>query len=625
MLCLFAALSVMVQLSTGLPPRINQTHLLPSSLQIRRLGLKFQGSTFTLEGFPFQIIAGTMHYFRVPREYWTDRLQKLKACGFNTLTTHVPWNLHEPIRGQYHFTGNLDLETFISMASQLDIWVILCPGPYIGSDLDLGGLPSWLLRDAKMKLRTTYRGFTKAMNLYFDKLIPKIAKLQYFQRGPIIAVQVENEYGSYNLDRKYMSYVKKALVTRGIKVMLMTADNGADLKKGHLRNELATVHMMNIQRKTYEDLSSMQGSSPILMTVYTAASADMWGLLRQTSDPQVLMKDVREMFSSKFSLNFHMFHGGTNFGFMAGAKTLDRYSPVVTSYDYGSLLREGGEHTPEYTVFQEFFNSVMVFSNTIKPEHKRKLVYKSLTAFHFVSLWEILPYLEQPIRSMKPISMEMLPVNGNSGQAFGYTLYETTVLSGNHLDSRGHIQDRGQVFLNEKLVGILDHTTDKLTIIKQDHQDSHLLRILVENQGRLSSGKDINLERKGLTGDVYLDNHPLRAFTIYNLEMRNNFVQRKLPMLWKSVTNNVKGPAFYLGFLRVGVNPKDTYIKLEGWNKGVVFINGRNLGRYWAIGPQQTLYLPGSWLQPGKNEIIVFEELEPGKEIQFQETPHLGY
>ncbi|XP_062054464.1 beta-galactosidase-1-like protein 2 [Lepus europaeus] len=624
-LYLSSALSVMVQINPGLPLRINQTHLLPSSLKNRRVGLKVEGSNFTLEGFPFLILAGTMHYFRVPRKYWRDRLKKLKACGFNTLTTHVPWNLHEPIKGQYVFTGNLDFEAFISIASQLDLWVIICPGPYIGSDLDLGGLPSWLLRDPKMKLRTTYQGFTKAMNRYFDQLIPRIEKLQYHHKGSIIAVQVENEYGAYNLDKKYMPYVKNALVKRKIQVMLMTADNGLELTKGHLEHELVTVHMRNIQRATYQDLISMQGPSPILMTVYTASSVDTWGDIRQTANPQVLMKDVREMFNLKFSLNFYMFHGGTNFGFMGGAKILDNYCPAVTSYDYGALLRDDGEYTPEYTVYKEFFSSVIVFPNAPEPERIRKMVYKSVKTLYFMTLWEILPYLDQPIKSIKPVSMENLPVNQDSGQAFGYTLYETTIFSGHVLYSRGHVQDRGQVFLNERSIGVLDHLTDQLPITRQDYQDSHLLRILVENQGRLASGKNINTERKGLTGDIYLDNSPLRKFTIYNLEMRSRLLQRKLPSLWKPATKEVKGPAFFLGMLRVGDNPKDTFIKLEGWNKGVVFINGQNLGRYWDLGPQETLYLPGPWLRPGKNEIIVFEESEPGMQIQFERAPQLGY
>ncbi|KAM9221003.1 beta-galactosidase-1-like protein 2 [Dugong dugon] len=683
-LCLSSALSVMAQLTDNFSPRINQTHLTPSHLKHRTEGLKVKGSNFTLDGFPFLIVAGTIHYFRVPREYWRDRLLKLKAGGFNTITTHVPWNLHEPMKGQFYFTRNLDLKTFIVTASEVGLWVILCPGPYVGGDLDLGGLPSWLLRDPRMKLRTTYKGFTKAVNLYFDQLIPRIASLQYHKGGPIIAVQMENEYGSYYKDKKYMQYIKRALVERKIQVLLMTADDGQEVTKGHLKNVLATLHMKNINKETYQKLFSFQGLSPVLMTVYTASSFDTWGLTRRTLDLHVLMKDVREMFKLRFSLNFYMFHGGTNFGFMGGAMSSKNYVSMVTSYDYGALLTEDGDYTPEYLTFQEYFSSVLVVPTHLQPEHKPKAIYKSVIASHYLSLWDILPYLEKPIQSVKPICMEKLPVNQGNGQSTGYTLYETSISTGGILTSRDNVQDRAQVFLDEKYIGILDHSTDHLTLslknvcnpiangliilvvawtvdlivdvagpfglplaeeptgtkgtwkdgkgcplwpicLGQSYRNYWTLSILVENQGRIAYGQNINKERKGLTGNIYLNNSPLRGFKIFSLEMKAKFIQRDLPNLWKPFPNHVLGPAFFLGFLRIGHTPRDTFIKLEGWTKGVIFINGQNLGRYWELGPQETFYLPGPWLHPGKNEIIVFEELKAGPDIQFTNISQLGY
>ncbi|XP_037697939.1 beta-galactosidase-1-like protein 2 [Choloepus didactylus] len=627
LLCLSSALSVMAEITDNLPPSINQTHLTPVRLQRRGEGLKVEGSTFKLDGFPFLIIAGTVHYFRMPREYWRDRLMKLKACGFNTVTTHVPWNLHEPSRGHFVFTGNLDLGGFIFSASDVGLWVILCPGPYIGSDLDLGGLPSWLLQDSKMKLRTTYKGFTKAVNRYFDQLIPRIVPFQYHEKGSIIAVQVENEYGSYYLDKKYMSFVKKALVTRGIKVLLMTADDGKDVVNGHLKNVLATLHMKNINKDSYRKLSSIQGLSPIMVMLYTAPSFDTWGVSRRTLDPHVLMENARDMFKLRFSLNFYMFHGGTNFGFMGGATTLNGYHPMVTSYDYGALLTEDGEYTPEFLIYQEFFSNVLDLPTPVNLEYMPKAVYNPVKPTHYLSLWDLVPYLDTPVKSTKPISMEKLSVNQGSGQSFGYTLYETSITtSGGLLSSNDHVQDRGQVFLDKMYVGVLDHSTKQLTLPKiQDSKDAHTLRILVENQGRLAYGPNINKERKGLTGDIYLNNSPLRRFAIFCLDMKMKFIERDLPNQWKPISSSVSGPAFFLGYLKIEEPPKDTFIKLEGWNKGIVFINGQNLGRYWKIGPQETLYLPGPWLHQGRNEIIVFEELHPGLNIQFTNQSHLGY
>uniref|UniRef100_A0A8C8Z184 Beta-galactosidase n=1 Tax=Prolemur simus TaxID=1328070 RepID=A0A8C8Z184_PROSS len=442
------------------PCRINQTHLTPSQLKIRQVGLKVKGSNFTLEGFPFQIIAGTMHYFRMPRSYWRVNLLKLKACGFNTLTTHVPWNLHEPRVDQFVFTGNLDLMAFITIASDVGLWVILCPGPYIGSDLDLGGLPSWLLKDPKMKLRTTYKGFTNAVNRYFDKLISRIVPLQYNQGGPIIAVQVENEYGSYYLDKKYMPYVKKV---------------SAPLIFFHIYTLLFSLLVCG-------------GHSPIMMMVYTARSFDTWGALRNSLDPHVLMKDVHEMFKLRFSLNFYMFHGGTNFGFMGGAASLNTYLPMVTSYDYGALLTEDGEYTPEYITFQEYFSSAV-----------------GATPFERWALgrgfWgsSVQPQ-PSPVKSAKPVSMEVLSVNQGNGQSYGYTLYETYISKGGILSSRGHVQDRAQVGGNKcvSVAFVCGHSpTVVLVCLGQGYQDHHSLRILVENQGRLAYGKDINTQRKG--------------------------------------------------------------------------------------------------------------------------------
>ncbi|XP_060232995.1 beta-galactosidase-1-like protein 2 [Meriones unguiculatus] len=623
--CLSSALSAMALLSHDHLPRLNQSHLTPLLMMTRRLGLKVEGSQFTLEGSPFRILSGTIDYFRVPRQSWRTSLRKMQACGFNTLTTHIPWNLHEPEVGQFHFIENMDLIAFITMASEVGLWVILCPGPYIGSDLDLGGLPSWLLRDPKMKLRTTYKGFTRAMNRYFDRLISRIGQYQYKRGGPIIAVQIENEYGSYYMDKKYMAYVKTALESRGINEMFMTADDGVNLKRGHLKNVLATVHMKNIKQKTYDDLKAIQGRSPILMMLYTADSFDTWGALRQIGNPHLLRKDVFEMFSLGFSLNFYMFQGGTNFGFMGGAQSSNGYQPVVTSYDYSALLTESGEYTSEYEAFQHFFHLVTDVSSDFQPQAIQMIAYEPLTLLYFMTLWEVLPRLAHPIKSVKPLSMEQLPVNNDNGQSFGYTLYETTIFHDGLLTSRGHIQDRGQVFLNKNYIGALDHSNDELSILRSNPKKSQILRILVENQGRLASGQDINNERKGITGDIYLDHFPLRKFTIYSLDMRDIFLQRKLPKSWKIVTNHVQGPAFFLSYLKAGDPSQDTFIKVKGWNKGVIFINGQVLGRYWNIGPQETLYVPGSWLHPGVNEIIIFEEVEGNTKISFAQEAQLGH
>ncbi|KAL6035143.1 hypothetical protein STEG23_007783, partial [Scotinomys teguina] len=292
---------------------------------------------------------------------------------------------------------------------------------------------------------------------------------------------------------------------------------------------------------------------------------------------------------------------------------------------YGALLTEAGARTPEYQVFQDFFCSVTGIqkdvSNKRKPE--KTFAYAPLKFLYFMTLWEVLPHLDPPIKSVKPIPMELLPVNQGNGQSFGYTLYETTISHGGLLTSRGHIQDRGQVFLDKKYIGVLDHYNDELPIVKNSSKKTQILRILVENQGRLTSGKDINKQRKGLTGGIYLDKTALRQFTIYSLDMKNTFIQRKLPKSWEIVTSHVQGPAFFLSHLRVGDSPQDVFIKVKGWEKGVIFINGQLLGRYWNVGPQETLYVPSSWLHPGVNEVVMFEELKGSLKIYVTDEANL--
>uniref|UniRef100_A0ABK0LJ43 Galactosidase, beta 1-like 2 n=1 Tax=Rattus norvegicus TaxID=10116 RepID=A0ABK0LJ43_RAT len=551
--------------------RLNWTSVLPLWLQRQRLGLRTKGPNFMLEDSTFQILGGSIHYFRVPREYWRDRLLKLKACGLNTLTTYVPWNLHEPERGKFDFSGNLDLEAFIWLAAKIGLWVILRPGPYICSEIDLGGLPSWLLQDPDMKLRTTYPGFTKAVDLYFDHLMSRVVPLQYKHGGPIIAVQVENEYGSYNGDHAYMPYIKK-------------------------------------------------GIQPKMVMEYWTGWFDSWGGSHNILDSSEVLQTVSAIIKDGSSINLYMFHGGTNFGFINGAMHFGDYKADVTSYDYDAILTEAGDYTAKYTKLRELFGTFSGVPPPPPPELTAKMVYEPVTPSFYLSLWDALLYMDKPITSEIPINMENLPVNNGNGQAFGYVLYETTIFSSGVLS--GLVRDRGQVFLNRVSIGFLDYTTTKITIPLT--QGYTILRILVENRGRVNYGNNIDSQRKGLIGNLYLNNKPLKNFKIYSLDMTKQFFQRFDMDKWSVVPKEITFPAFFLGTLSVGIYPSDTFLKLEGWVKGVVLVNDHNLGRYWNVGPQETLYLPGVWLDKGLNKVIIFEETMAGSMVQSTDIPHLG-
>ncbi|ROL54172.1 Beta-galactosidase-1-like protein 2 [Anabarilius grahami] len=508
----------------------------------RSVGLGVNSSQFTLGGKPFHVLGGSLHYFRLPRAYWKDRMVKIKACGLNTLTVDVPWSLHQPEKGELHFHGGLDIEAFLHLAAEVGLWVILRPGPYIGSDLDLGGLPSWLLRDREMMLRTTYPGFIAAVNVYFDKLIPKVVPFQFKKGGPIIAVQVENKYGSHARDANYMPFIKEALQERGISEVLLTSDDHEGLKYGGVNEDLTAV--------------------------------------------------VREVLRRGMSINLYMFYGGTNFGFMNGALAYPSYRSLVTSYD---------EILPEM------------------PGLHWKEEYETAILFQHLSLWDALPYTHEPFKSQFPVNMENLPVNHGNGQAYGYTLYETTITRGGSLKSGSNIQDRALVFVNQTFIGIFHHRNLELAV--PDGKEKRTLSLLVENCGRVHYGKDMDDQRKGIVGDILLNHTPLTDFTIYSLDMTSGFIDRAP---WKSITNKPSFPGFFQGRLFVNGYPSDTFMKLPGWSKGVVFVNGQNIGRYWDVGPQQALFLPGPFLNSGMNQVIVFEEAEADFKIQFEDSPDLG-
>ncbi|XP_076968484.1 beta-galactosidase-1-like protein 2 isoform X2 [Tamandua tetradactyla] len=590
-------------------------------LRHRQEGLQAKGQNFVLEDSTFWIFGGSIHYFRVPREYWRDRLLKLRACGLNTLTTYVPWNLHEPERGKFDFSGNLDLEAFILLAAEVGLWVILRPGPYICSEIDLGGLPSWLLQDPDMKLRTTYKGFTEAVDLYFDHLMSRVVPLQYTLGGPIIAVQVENEYGSYDKDPAYMHYVKKALEDRGIVELLLTSDNKDGLRKGGIHGVLATINLQSQQELLLltDFLLHAQGIQPRMVMEYWTGWFDSWGDPHHILDSSEVLKTVSAIINAGSSINLYMFHGGTNFGFMNGAMHYNEYKSDVTSYDYDAVLTEAGDYTAKYFKLRDFFSSLSGDPLPPPPGLLLKTTYEPVMPGFYLSLWDALKYLGEPIMAENPINMENLPVNDGNGQAFGYTLYETTITTSGILS--GRVCDRGQVFVNKVSIGFLDYSNKKIVVPLI--QGYTVLRILVENRGRVNYGLNIDDQRKGLIGNLYLNDAPLKKFRIYSLDMKKSFFQR-FGLNWSSVPDEPTFPAFFLGILMVSPSPLDTFLKLEGWQKGVVFINGQNLGRYWNIGPQKTLYLPGVWLKKGVNQVIVFEEMMAGPVIQSVEVPHLG-
>ncbi|KAM6988308.1 beta-galactosidase-1-like protein 2 [Tautogolabrus adspersus] len=573
-------------------------------------GLRANSSQFTLERKPFRILGGSIHYFRVPRAYWQDRLLKLKACGLNTLTTYVPWNLHEPERGVFNFEDQLDLEAYLRLAASLGLWVILRPGPYICAEWDLGGLPSWLLRDQNMKLRTTYPGFTVAVRSFFNQLMKRVVPHQYSKGGPIIAVQVENEYGSYAKDEDYMPFIKEALLSRGITELLLTSDNKEGLKRGGLKGVLETINFQKLRMDEIKHLDKIQPNKPKMVMEYWSGWFDVWGDLHHVFSAEEMVAVVREILMLDMSINLYMFHGGTNFGFMSGAFEHGSQAPkhMVTSYDYDAPLSEAGDYTTKYHLLRNLFSLYHNQPLHELPSLQERRAYHPVVILQYLSLWDCLNLNDKPFKSEKPVNMENLPVNNNNGQSYGYTLYETSITAAGTLNSNNNIRDRALVFVDKHFIGVMDNKTQELAL--PEGQGKRTLSLLVENCGRVNYGKTLDTQRKGLVGDIELNKSILRGFIIHSLSLKPGFVNRlESSGKWMSTPQRPSFPGFFQAKLYVDTS-KDTFIKLPGWGKGVVFINGRNLGRYWTIGPQQTLYVPGPWLHRGNNQVIVFEEQE---------------
>jgi beta-galactosidase len=580
------------------------------------LVLSVEGDQFVVDGQPARILSGAIHYFRVVPEYWYDRLAKLKACGLNTVETYVPWNMHEPQPGNFRFEGMLDIERFIRIAAELELMVIVRPGPYICSEWDLGGLPPWLLADPGMRVRCSYTPYLQAVDRYLDALLARLVPLQASHGGPIIAMQVENEYGSYGSDKEYLRYLEQAMRARGIDVLLFTSDGPSDsmLQGGTLPHLLKTANFGSNAKGAFAKLREHQPTGPLMCCEYWNGWFDHWGEKHHTRDAQDAAKALDNILALGGSVNLYMFHGGTNFGFMNGANhSGSRYQPDVTSYDYDAALDETGEPTAKFFAFRDVIGKYAPLPDLELPPPTPRKAYGEVQLSEEAPLFASLENLSLPKRRPTPEPMEML------GQNYGFVLYRTQVAGPREESSLivQHLRDRAQVFVDGKYVGLLERDTPQAPIKLAFGPGSHTLEILVENMGRINYGPLLH-DRKGITEGVRLGNQFLHTWTIYPLPLDD------LSRLRYGPVNLLQGPAFYRGHFAVDA-PADTFLALPGWTKGVCFVNGFNLGRYWDTGPQRTLYIPGPLLRAGVNELTIFE-LHQAKRpvVELVDAPCLG-
>ncbi len=571
-----------------------------------------QGDHYELDGKPFQIISGAIHYPRIPRAYWRDRLRKAHAMGLNTVETYAFWNVHEPEPGKFDFTGQNDIAEFIREAQQEGLYVILRPGPYVCAEWEFGGFPPWLMKDPKMVVRSSYPGFIQAATEYLQQLSLQTASLQIGNGGPIIAVQVENEYGSYGNDHAYVEQIHSALVAAGFtKSMLYTADGADELPDG-AQPELPVAINFGVgdAQRSFALLDKFRAGTPHFNSEYWDGWFDHWGHKHETRDTAAQLADLEWMLSRGYSVNLYMFAGGTSFGWMNGANSNGKnYEPDTTSYDYDVPVAESGELRPKYYQFRDLITRITGRKPVEPPAPLQSIALPPIALREGASLWENLP---EAIHSDTPLTMEAI------GQSYGYILYRSHLAAADGTLALSGLHDYAQVYIQGKLQGAVDRRLDQneLALHLPKAGQGAVLDLLVENTGRVNYGKQINGERAGLLATPTLAGKPLLGWDTYALAMRT-------PSRLHYTTAACTGPCFYRASFQVAA-PADTFLDTSRLGKGMVWINGMPLGRFWDVGPQQTLYLPGSWLQAGKNEIVIFDmKGKPGLTVEGRLAPIL--
>ncbi len=555
---------------------------------------RVEGDHFVLDGKPFRVLAGEMHYARVPRAYWRDRLRKAKAMGLNTITTYVFWNVHEPQPGVYDFSGNNDVAEFVREAQEEGLYVNLRPGPYSCAEWDFGGYPGWLLKDHSMVVRSSDPKFIAAASRWMHRLGQELAPLQIGHGGPIIMVQIENEYGSFGSDRAYMNQIRQMIVDSGFRdAQLYTADGAEQMPKGSFADLPAAVNFGTGEAKhAFEELLKMRPNQPHMAGEYWDGWFDHWGGKHEARDAQQQIDEYRWIVDQGYSSSVYMFHGGTSFGWMSGANSNGKdYQPDVTSYDYQATLDESGRPTPKYMAFRDIIAKATGITPPPVPSTPDPITIPAIQLTHSRSLWESLPV---PVQSATPLSMEDI------GQNYGYILYRTKLKEAGDGDlTLDQLHSYAQVYLDGKLVGTLDRRISKSTLPLHAAHAGQQLDILVENSGRVNFSIVLRGERMGITNRVLWRGKALEGWEIYPLPMR-------APDQAAFSEASCSGPCFYQGHFTIA-RPGDTFLDVRSLGKGAVWINGHALGRYWDIGPQQTLYLPGPWLKEGDNQIVVFD------------------
>lgn len=593
-------------------------YILPSA-QVKEQG-KFEigDKEFVLDGNSFVIKAAELHYPRIPMEYWDQRIKMCKALGMNTVCLYTFWNVHEPSEGEFNFSEGRDIRKFIQLCQENDMKVILRPGPYVCAEWEMGGLPWWLLKKKDISLRDNDPYFLERVELFEKALATQIEDLLWTKGGPIIMIQVENEYGSYAENKAYVNNIKNILRNLyGEDVLMFQCDWASNFTLNGLDD---LVWTMNFGTGTdvdsqFSHLKELRPSSPLMCSEFWSGWFDKWGAPHETRPADEMVKGIDEMLSKNISFSLYMTHGGTNWGHWAGANS-PGYAPDVTSYDYDAPINENGNPTDKYWLLREVLAN---YSDSLPPLPQLIQPVKVDTfTFTEVAL----------LRDNMPgaISSEGIKTMEEFNQGYGSIVYTTTLpeLKGHNQLCVIEAHDYAQIFINDKYIGKLDRRLGENELTLPECREGDVLSIFVEAMGRINFGVAIK-DFKGITETVYLQDDKgnnigtLEDWKVYLLPDDLNFYTEMdfIPV------NSLKKPVskqyprgVYRGKFTVE-KPSDTFLSFETWGKGLVYINGHPLGRIWNIGPQQTLYTPGVWLKEGENEVLVFDIVGPEKLISY--------
>jgi beta-galactosidase len=554
---------------------------------------------FLLNNEPFQIISGEMHPARIPVEYWRHRIRMAKAMGCNTISIYIFWNYQEAEQGVFDFsTGNHNLKEFFKIVQDEGMWLLVRPGPYVCSEWDLGGIPPYLLRIPDIKLRCMDPRYMAAVERYLIKLAKEIKPYLITNGGPILMLQIENEYGSFANDRNYISRLRDIWKDNGIDVPTFTGDGPGTnmLEAGSLPGSATGLDPGNSLAQ-FELANKINPGVPVFSSETYPGTLTHWGEKWAKPDTTKLLKDVKFLMDNKKSFNLYVVHGGTNFGFTAGANSAAKgYEPDVTSYDFDAPINEQGQATPKYMALRKLLGSYLPKGKMLPPvpDQIPSIEIPLIKPEIFTSIWDNLP---QPVSSVTPKPFEAY------GQDYGFILYRTELIG--HKKGKltvTDLHDYATFFLNGEYIGNLDRREGINTInIPESQVANPILEIFVEAMGRINYSQYL-IDRKGITDRVTLNSMTLMNWKVYNFPMDRKFVNDL-----KSSQNGLKKPGiFFKGIFSLG-QTGDTYIDLSNYNKGIVWVNGHNLGRFWDIGPQKRLYCPASWLKIGLNEILIFD------------------